>query len=313
MKDYREMTKNAKHIFHNNYTTHLIDNANNTIVTEYNVFPGIKLIYNNIHIDHCNLITLPPGNYIEINHCYDGRLEREFKDGFFYLMPGDLSIERKNEFNTQSYFPLSHYHGITILIDIDNAPNSLSYFLNDINVSPAILAENFCSNDNYFISRSNQYIEHIFSELYVIPDSIKKGYFKVKVLELLLILSCYDPNENKKENKYLSRKQVSLAKDVCNYLISNIDKHITIAEAADTFHVSQTALKTAFKGVYGLPIYSYLRVHKMQFAALLLRQTDQSIMEIANKLGYDNASKFSQAFRDVMGLTPHEYRNTNKL
>ncbi|MBP0975112.1 MAG: AraC family transcriptional regulator [Oscillospiraceae bacterium] len=30
---------------------------------------------------------------------------------------------------------------------------------------------------------------------------------------------------------------------------------------------------------------------------------------IAQRLGYDNASKFSAAFRDVMGVTPQHYRN----
>ena len=35
-------------------------------------------------------------------------------------------------------------------------------------------------------------MEHIFSELYAVPAGIRRGYFKVKVLELLLFLSALD-------------------------------------------------------------------------------------------------------------------------
>ena len=77
------------------------------------------------------------------------------------------------------------------------------------------------------------------------------------------------------------------------------------------FHVSQTVLKGAFKGVYGVPVYSYMRTQKMQSAALLLKQTDLPVMEIAGRSGYDNGSKFAAAFRDIMGMSPNEYRNSS--
>jgi AraC-like DNA-binding protein len=47
---------------------------------------------------------------------------------------------------------------------------------------------------------------------------------------------------------------------------------------------------------------------RMNAAAVKLRQTDESVIAIALDLGYDNASKFAKAFKDVMGKTPSEYR-----
>jgi AraC-like DNA-binding protein len=46
----------------------------------------------------------------------------------------------------------------------------------------------------------------------------------------------------------------------------------------------------------------------MNAAAVMLRQTNESVISIALDLGYDNASKFASAFKDVMGKTPSEYR-----
>ena len=43
-------------------------------------------------------------------------------------------------------------------------------------------------------------------------------------------------------------------------------------------------------------------------AARLLRETDGSIGDIAQQVGYENQSKFSQAFRDTSQVLPTEYR-----
>ena len=57
-----------------------------------------------------------------------------------------------------------------------------------------------------------------------------------------------------------------------------------------------------------MAIYTYMRNYRMDLAASLLANTDQSVMEIAGKVGYTNSSKFSEAFKSVKGKTPLEYR-----
>ena len=47
----------------------------------------------------------------------------------------------------------------------------------------------------------------------------------------------------------------------------------------------------------------------MHGAAELLRSTDRTVLDIAGQFGYDNASKFARAFRDVIGVSPNEYRS----
>ena len=52
-----------------------------------------------------------------------------------------------------------------------------------------------------------------------------------------------------------------------------------------------------------------MRCFRMDQAGLLLRQEVQtSVAEIAGLVGYDSASKFAAAFREVKGKTPLEYR-----
>ena len=280
-------------------------------MTVYQVFPGIELVYNSVHMDSFELGVAAEGNLIEIHHCREGRIEQQFRDEFFYLMPGDLSIAMRSQAAKAFSFPLRHYHGITIVVNTDLAPRCFSCFLKDVAVQPLEVAKKLCGDRRSYIIRSESYVEHIFSELYSVPDSIREGYLKIKILELFLVLSGIDPGKQELPPS-LSGTQVKTAKEAAEFISRNMDRRVTIGELSERFHISQTHLKQAFKGVYGVPLYSYMRIQKMQSAALMLIHTEQPVLEIANACGYDNGSKFASAFREVMGETPLEYRKVHK-
>lgn len=290
------------------------NNTGDAVLTVHKVFTGIDLVYNAVHMDTLDLGRRKKGQIIEIHHCREGRIEQTLSDEFFYLMPGDLSIAIWDQGENVCSFPLRHYHGITITVDTELAPKCFSCFLRDVAVYPMTVARRLCGDKRSHILRSQEYIAHIFSELYAVPESIRAGYLKIKVLELFLVLSSIDPVAYEKENAYLSGFQVRIAKEAAAYMEAHMDERITIPELAQRFHISQTHLKQAFKGVYGVPVYSYIRIQKMQAAAQKLIHTELPVLEIANASGYDNGSKFASAFREIMGETPTEYRKAhNKL
>ena len=285
-------------------------------MTSYDVFPGITVIYNDIRAERVSGRHYESGSVFEINHCRRGRIEYELAEGggdeFRYLAPGDLSVSCRNDFREEAYFPLQYYQGITILIDTGQTPGCLSCFLDDVEVRPELLMKKFDNSGRGYITRSNESIEHIFSELYSVPNEIKKGYLKVKILELLLFLSAMEP-EAADETKMVSAAHARLAKEVCRYLTEQMDRKVTLNMLAETFHVSATLIKNCFKDVYGVSVYSYIRTQKMEKAAVMLRETEMQVTEIAGMLGYDNSSKFAKAFKDVQGVAPVAYRKTGRL
>lgn len=315
-----EATKREKEIYGNAVEIITRDNdctiyrindiSGNALMTSYTVFPGIELIYNDVHMESCKIEVSPPKNIIEINHCREGRIECELGGGeYMYLSKGDLSIQIKDDSCHCSYFPLSHYHGISISIDLEKAPKCLSCILEDVAVNPEELLKKFCESNKYMVMRSKPCFEHIFSELYTIPDNIKRGYFKIKVLELILFLSEIDIETENSARKYFPKNQVDKVKNIKEYLMENICEHITLDELSQKFDISLTSMKNCFKGVYGSTIYSFIRHYKMQSAAVLLENSDKNIIEIAGMVGYDNGSKFAGAFKEVMNVSPKEYRN----
>lgn len=69
-----------------------------------------------------------------------------------YIMPGNLSVmTRKQRFGRYG-FPLCHYHGISISIDINAAPECHSCFLEDVNVRPKELAKRLCGKEKIISS-----------------------------------------------------------------------------------------------------------------------------------------------------------------
>lgn len=283
------------------------------LMTVYPVFPGITFIYNNAHIQSVLFEARKEtsNNIIEISHCREGRIECNIHDEFCYLTPGDLVIAQTNRISNSFYFPLRHYHGLTIQIDLDKAPNCLSCLLDDVTVKPKTIAEKFCNQKGGYITRANPSVSHIFSELYSVPETIQKGYFKIKALELLLFLSTLGVKQDEMDERSYTKSQVELAKAVSQYLLENVGKRITLEQLTAVFHVSGTHLKNTFKGVYGVSLGSYVRTQKMESAAYMLEYTNKSILDIANEHGYDNGSKFAAAFRAVKGVSPTEYRNNN--
>ena len=287
------------------------DSTGDCEVTVYPVFSGIELVYYDVHMQSCDINLAKGREMLIITHCQEGRIEFEYKNGeYLYLASGDLSIQKNTENIRHRYCPLSHYHGVSVAIDMNRVPRCFSCILDDVFVSPEELEMKFCSEKPYSIMRENISIEHIFSELYSVPENIRKGYHNVKVIELLLFLSGLEYKGESEERRYFSRSQVTAAKEAKKYLLAHLDEHITITELADMLGISSTSLKICFKGVYGDTINGYITNCKMQKAASLLKNTDKSVLEIAGIVGYNNGSKFAGAFRRVMNKSPNEYRKS---
>ena len=118
--------------------------------THYPVFPGMELIYRDIHAHTCRENRGGTGERLEIHHCLEGRIEYRRSGRYFYLAPGDLVVARSSSLPQGSRFPTGHYHGIAVVIDPAAAPECLSCILSDVEVRPAALMEKLCPGGAVF-------------------------------------------------------------------------------------------------------------------------------------------------------------------
>ena len=111
--------------------------------------------------------------------------------------------------------------------------------------------------------RAKDEIEHIFSELYSIPDCLQKPYMKLKVQELLLFLYTVDAAKEKQRERYTS-PHVEIVKEIHKKLVSDLQKRPTIEELSKEFLINTATLKNTFKGIYGQPIGTYMKEYRMK-------------------------------------------------
>ena len=114
-------------------------------------------------------------------------------------------------------------------------------------------------------------------------------------------------SEHKELTQYFSQ-QTELIKEIHQQLTEHLDQRFTIAELSKQYLINTSTLKEIFKAVYGQPIATYMKEYRVHQAMRLLRETDASIADIAEQVGYETQGKFSKAFKDVVQVLPTEYR-----
>lgn len=163
-----------------------------------------------------------------------------------------------------------------------------------------------------FIVQAERYLD-IFSELYTAHSVPDTGYLRLKVLELLHILTRLKNREDVQQTEYFNQHQVECVKQVAALLTQELTVRRTIEQLAQEVGLSPTALKSCFKGIYGSSVYAYQKEYRLQLAQKLLLETDCTVAEIAHRVGYENPNKFSSAFREAAGMTPTEYRKMRPI
>ncbi len=280
-------------------------------ITLYEVFPGVMVGYNDFHMQCYESDLVMKGDMFCIDHCREGRMEYMAGErSYSYVEAGDIKLDRRLTHTGHFEFPLSHYHGVMVSFDMAVAPEALKEVVKDFPVDLRKIQQKFCPDKYPRVIRGLSSVAHIFAELYAVPEKIKMPYFKIKALELLLFLEALEVDEETEKRPYFYKTQVEKIKSMQKFLAEHMEQSFTQAELAERFDISLTTMKKCFKSVYGTTIGNWLLQYRMNQAAVMLRQNrEQSITQIAGKVGYESSSKFASAFRKVMGMSPMEYRS----
>ena len=283
-------------------------------MTAYDVFPGVILSFNDFHMERYHSSYVPDRRILAIDHCREGRMEYSAGDGRIgCTSAGDMKLDLRRQHTGEFIFPSCHYHGLTVAIDLDIIGQSLSEEVKDFPVAPEEIITRFSLGAYPRVLHGMKEADHIFGELYRVPEKIRIPYFKVKILELLLYLNAMTVTEDENEQPYFYRTQAEKVRAIRQFLIAHISENYTQEELSRRFDIPMTAMKTCFRSVYGEAIGAWLTGYRMNRAAELLRESDLSIAEIGSRVGYDNAGKFTVAFKKTMKLTPSEYRRERRI
>jgi two-component system response regulator YesN len=145
-------------------------------------------------------------------------------------------------------------------------------------------------------------------EIWMDPDVVflnnwgnVEDYFEYFCREIKTLLNI----KNEDIQIYSGNKLIS---DIINYIKDNYNENITLYNLSEKFNINQSYLSQLFKNETGVNFIKHLTNYRMSKACSLLLQTDMSINDIAQEVGYDDYLYFRKVFKKVNNMTPTEYR-----
>ena len=282
------------------------------ILYDYSIFPGIDLIFMDFNCSHIFDEPNEMRNVLEIRHYQEGRVEFEFEgDKVFHLQQDEFCVNGMLNMPARYSFPFDYCSGLSLVLDKNSMTEVTRSQLALFQIDISVLEEDLDTAHQWYICKTPPSMCHVFEELYAAKEHETSQYFRIKVLELL-----YHATKLRKEDRvaatYYAREHIEIVKRVRKAMLKDLSRSTPLEQFLRGEAISTVTFQTIFKQIYGRSPYAYLKHYRMNSAAVQLRESNESINQIALSLGYSNASKFARAFRDVFGVLPKDYRTAQK-
>lgn len=129
---------------------------------------------------------------------------------------------------------------------------------------------------------------------------------------LLALLTRNLPAENPTQSRRISRDNERI-RVMMGYIQEHFTEELTVGDIAKSALISPSECLRCFHNTIGLTPIQYAKYYRIQCAAAALQASGKKIAEIGAECGFQEMSYFAKAFREVLGVTPSEYRRKHRI
>lgn len=115
------------------------------------------------------------------------------------------------------------------------------------------------------------------------------------------------PAEHPHQDRRITRDNERI-RMMLGYIQNHYTEDVTMDQIASSAMISASEALRCFHNTIGMTPIQCLKHFRIQQAAALLRSSDRKISEIGEACGFQEMSYFARAFRELMGMTPSQYR-----
>jgi len=241
----------------------------------------------------------------------DSSIRLTLDPGYLYLIPSFTICN----LNCDTY--LSQY----FIQFFEESPDGISLFTNNRSVMKIVATEidiilvkkMLHSNPGRGINRSDNpkvYEKEAYYKEYQSLNDKMKTHLKFENQGILLqLISRFLGSNDFKADK--SQSVPSKILDTMSYVQLHLDENLTVAELAKRVNQNQDYFSKQFLIHTGQRPLNYIHEKKIERAQYLIATTDKTFLEIAMDTGFSNLPHFSKTFKQIVSLTPGEYRHQN--
>lgn len=143
------------------------------------------------------------------------------------------------------------------------------------------------------------------------PGHIERELIKAQSWELFLLFIERFFYIRKNHYYKISQEDQQKLHQVKEFILSDLSTPKNITELVSFCGMSATKLRSLFKEVYGMSIYTLFQEHRMEKACRLLLEGNKSVSEVAYDLGYTHLGHFTEAFKKRFHCLPKNLQKTN--
>lgn len=245
----------------------------------------------------------------EIYFLLAGQRTYFIKDRTYFISPGDLVFINKLEVHKTSDIGEPGHERIVINFSERFIGAEHPYF------DPALLGA-FQHPSHVFSLKLQEQIfvqtlmNKLSQELKERPTGYET-YVKLLLAELLLYASRMAERKEAPAAPHASPLHRKIS-EIVRYINDHFHETMTLPSISERFYMSPYYLSRAFKEVTGFTFVEYVNTTRIKEAQRLLKETELKIIEIAEKVGFDNIAHFGRMFKKLTRLTPLEYRKLNR-
>lgn len=113
------------------------------------------------------------------------------------------------------------------------------------------------------------------------------------------------------KNKYHKKHKFSVyVKEGIDYIHRNYYNDINLGTVCDHLNINKSYFCSIFKNETGYTFSNFLNKLRVEKSKEFLLENDESILDIALSVGYNNHTYYSSVFKKYNGMSPQEYRHT---
>jgi xylan 1,4-beta-xylosidase len=245
----------------------------------------------------------------EILLILEGELEIRINRDCYTLKSGDLFLVNGNEL----HFIDSHTsYGKTQVLALQMD----SRFLKEHGV--LMDQKRFYLNSSDETSASTEIIDELKYILANMMDVIinQKSFYHLKIKKWLLdlvvnLIEHFEVPNNEGHNQLDNDERLL---EILKYMNRNCMKSgLGLQEIADAFSLNPQYLSRYFKTKVGVPLKKKLDGMRLNKSLVALQTSDQTVTEVALQYGFPDSKAYYRVFKDVLGITPSEYREQYKV
>lgn len=246
-------------------------------------------------------------NYLEIGFCYEGKGHMVLGEEELRFSGREFTVIPPNYPHTTNSDPGNISSWEYLFIDVEGF---LRKFL-DNPVKADKMVQRIYSRALFLHEEQEPEIASKILKIIEIMRNTEEFYLEeAKGVLAALLAELARVNRRSEEELVLEEKgkltnMISRALDFVSY---HYMEDIKVEDLARYCHISETHFRRLFASYMKVSPLEYINIVRIRTASEHLRKTDEPIADIAHKCGFTTNSTFNRNFKQIMGVTPNEWR-----